>query len=102
MTDSDTIREAYFRSSSAKSLTGDKGHATRMVAPGDPRDFEANRAMVRDELIAAGIPVVAAEAWCAAWEREATRLDIDRRVSDFWTLGSAWIREQMSERQGGN
>jgi hypothetical protein len=58
-----------------------------------PKAIEANRSVVRSELIAAGIPRVAADAWCAAWEAEAQRLGIDVRIPDFWTIGSVWIRE---------
>lgn len=69
-----------------------------MVVLLDAKSIDANRAFVRDELMAAGIPAVAADAWCAAWEAEAKRLDIDRRITDYWTLGSVWIREQTATR----
>jgi hypothetical protein len=59
-----------------------------------PKAIEANRSVIRGELMAAGIPPVAADAWCAAWEDEAKRLGIDARNADFWTIGSVWIREQ--------
>lgn len=54
---------------------------------------EANRAWVRNELIAAGLSPEQADALCAAWEAEARRLKMDERTADFWTLGSVWIRE---------
>jgi hypothetical protein len=64
-----------------------------------PKDIEANRSMVRSELIAQGMPLVAADAWCAAWEVEAERLGIDARNPDFWTIGSVWIREQHAAQR---
>jgi hypothetical protein len=64
----------------------------------DAKTIKANRAFVHDELIARGMPALGADAWCAAWEAEAERLDIDRRLADYWTLGSVWIREQISKR----
>ena len=67
----------------------------------DVKTIEANRALVRDELIERGMPALAADAWCAAWENEAERLRIDRRVADFWTIGSVWIREQTAMRRTG-
>jgi hypothetical protein len=67
----------------------------------DVKTTKANRAVVHGELIARGIPALAADAWCAAWEAEGKRLGIDGRVADFWTLGSVWIREQTAMRQAG-
>jgi hypothetical protein len=67
----------------------------------DAKMIEANRALVHDELIERGMPALGADAWCAAWEAEAERLGIDRRVADFWTFGSVWIREQTEMRQTG-
>jgi hypothetical protein len=32
-----------------------------------------------------------AEAWCDAWEAEATRQGIERGMSDYWKLGTYWI-----------
>jgi hypothetical protein len=67
----------------------------------DAKTIEANRRLIHDELVERGIPALAADAWCAAWEAEAKRLGIDGRVADFWTLGSVWIREQIAMRQAG-
>jgi hypothetical protein len=64
-----------------------------------PKAIEANRSVIRGELIAEGMPPVAADAWCAAWEAEAERLGIDARTPDFWTIGSVWIREQHAAQR---
>ena len=64
----------------------------------DAETIKASRGFIHDELIGRGIPPLAADAWLAAWEAEAERLRIDRRVTDFWTLGSVWIRERISKR----
>lgn len=60
------------------------------------KTIETRRAVIRDELVARGMPTKNADAWCDAWEAEARRLNIDRRTPDYWTLGSVWIREQKA------
>jgi hypothetical protein len=62
------------------------------------RAFKANRALIKKELTE-GMPSEDADVWCDAWEAEAKRLGIDRRTPDFWTVGSAWIRQQKATRR---
>lgn len=102
MTDSTAVAAAY-----SADLAGEETHRGRgareapMADLLDARTIEANCALVRDELIERGMPALGADAWCAAWEAEAKRLGIDRRVADFWTIGSVWIRERTAMRQAG-
>jgi len=60
--------------------------------PEHARLARANRAWVRAELSASGIPD--ADTWCDRWESEARRIGLDPRTEDFWTLGSVWIKER--------
>ena len=56
-----------------------------------------NRARVRAELIAAGLQPADADAWCDRWESEARRKTLHAGAHDFWTLGSAWIKERQRQ-----
>jgi hypothetical protein len=46
----------------------------------------------------AGLDASAAEAWLAAWEREAGGRSLDRHSQDYWPLGWEWIAAQRETR----
>jgi hypothetical protein len=72
----------------------------RVARRADPkRIFVARRIAVRNWLSAEGMSEPTAEAWCDAWEAEASRLELDRASSEYWPLGSAWIHEQRKTEQ---
>jgi hypothetical protein len=58
----------------------------------------ANHAWVHRELTDSGLSTKTADELCKAWESEAKRIGLDRRVLDFWTLGSAWIQVRRRTR----
>jgi hypothetical protein len=66
----------------------------------DPeRIYQANRIAIRNGLTDYGVSLELAERWCDAWEAEAASRNIERLTRDYWTFGSAWIREQRQARR---
>lgn len=67
----------------------------------DPeRIFIARRTAIRNALASEGMPEELVETWCHSWEiHAAEELGLDRLVSDYWTLGPAWIHEQRARRK---
>ena len=57
-----------------------------------------DRAWVRGELIATGVPEADADTWCDRWEGEARRIGLHADTDDFWTIGSVWIKERQRRR----
>jgi hypothetical protein len=62
------------------------------------RIHQARRVATRNRLTAYGMSVEDAERWCAAWEIQATMLELPRD-RDYWTLGAAWIAEERARRR---
>ena len=54
------------------------------------------RSTVLGELIDDGVPIDAAERWCAAWEHEAARQGVRRSSPYFWDAGRGWIDAQRT------
>jgi hypothetical protein len=66
----------------------------------DPeRAHVARRMAVRHGLTYAGMSIKHAEAWCDAWEAEATARGFERDSPDFWRHGEIWIAEQRRTRR---
>jgi hypothetical protein len=42
-----------------------------------------------------------AERWCDAWEIEAASHAVPRHERDYWTVGSAWVKEERAARRPG-
>jgi hypothetical protein len=43
--------------------------------------------------------VETADAWCDAWQDEADRRGLDRRLADYWDGAARWIGEQRTTRK---
>jgi hypothetical protein len=54
---------------------------------------QARRAATRGRLIGEGATEETADAWIAAWERQAAHDGIDRGAA-YWEAGWGWITEQ--------
>ena len=63
------------------------------------RIFAARRAAVRNGQTDRGMPLETAEAWCDAWEDEASRQGRDRHAAAFWDGAEVWIAEQRKARR---
>jgi hypothetical protein len=52
--------------------------------PDPKRIFIARRMAVRNVLASEGMAEETADAWCDAWQDEADRRGLDRRLADYW------------------
>ena len=62
------------------------------------RIFVAWRAGAQSRLIGSGMPADTANAWCDAWEAEATRRGMERD-GRYWDDGLAWITAERAIRR---
>jgi hypothetical protein len=60
---------------------------------------DVGRATVTKELADRGLPRLAVEAWCMAWQAAARRMGLEDAGPDYWTIGLAWIDERLREGQ---
>jgi hypothetical protein len=71
-----------------------------MTRLGDPdRIYQARRLAARSRLTSEGMDRDTADAWCDAWEREASSTRLPHNDSHFWSAGADWIRVQRAARR---
>lgn len=69
-----------------------------ILRPGEQSRDHARfaRNTARRDLVRSGVPEEQAEAWCSAWEQEATRHRLRPDSRYFWDAGRGWIDVQRS------